>query len=75
MQSTVLEPVSAECYPGVVVDSDLKVWEQAASAVSNATQILAVICPSFQFIDKITLSMLFKTLVCRNFECGNLVWC
>ena len=40
---------------GVLVDPELKFREQAASAVSKATQILAVIRRSFQLIDRTTL--------------------
>ena len=74
MQDTVLEQVSTERDLGVVVDSELKFREQAASAVSKSAQILAVIQQSFQLIDKTTLPLLFKTLVRPHLEYGNLVW-
>ena len=74
MQDTVLEQVSTERDLGVVVDCELKFREQAASAVSKSTQVLAVIRRSFQLLDKTTLPLLFKTLVRPHLEYGNLVW-
>ena len=63
MQDTMLKSVTVQHDLGILVDSDLKFREQAASAVSKATQILAVIWRSFQLPDRTTLPILFKTLV------------
>ena len=62
MQATVLKSVTVEHYLDILVDSDLKFRKQAASAVSEASQILAVIWQSFQLLDQKTLPLLFKTL-------------
>ena len=61
MRGTELKQVATERDLGVLIDSELKFREQAASAVSKATQILAVIRRSFQLIDQTMLPLLFKT--------------
>ena len=63
MQGTILKSVTVERDLGILVDSDLKFTEQATSAVSKASQILAVIGRPFQLLDQTTLPLLFKTLV------------
>ena len=73
MRGAALEQVSVERDLGVMVDSDLKFREQAASAVSKAPRILAVIRRSFQLIDRTTLPLLFKTLVRPHLEYCNMV--
>ena len=74
MRDAALEQVSVERDLGVLVDSELKFCAQAASAVSKATQILAVIRRSFQLIDRTTPPLLFKTLVRPLLEYGNVIW-
>ena len=74
MQGTILKSVTVERDLGILVDSDLKFREQAASAVSKASQILAVIRRSFQLLDRTTLPLLFKTLVRPHLEYGNVAW-
>ena len=74
MRDVALEQVSVERDLGVLVDSELKFREQAASAVSKATQILAVIRRSIQLIDRTTLPLLYKTLVRPLLEYGNVLW-
>ena len=59
---------------GVQIDTELKFREHASSAVSKATQILAVVRRSFALLDETTLPLLFKTLVRPHLEYGNLVW-
>ena len=51
MPGTILKSVTVERDLGILVDSDLKFREQSASAVSKASQILAVIRRSFQLLD------------------------
>ena len=58
----------------VQIDSDLKFREHAASAVTKATQLLAVIRRAFALLDETTLPLLFKTLVRPQLEYGNLIW-
>ena len=58
----------------MLVDSDLKFRQQAASAVAKATQMLAVIRRSFALMDDVTIPLLFKTLVRPHLEFGNLFW-
>ena len=74
MSGATIEETSTEKDLGVHVDSDLKFRKQAATAVSKASQVMAVIRKSFQLIDKITLPLLFKTLVRPHLEYGNTVW-
>ena len=55
-------------------DPNLKFRRQAAAAVIKASQVLAVILWSFQLHDKLTMPVLFKTLVRPHLEYGNIVW-
>ena len=59
---------------GVFVDRHLKFREQAASAITKASRIMAVIRRSFSVIDKTTLPLLFRTMVRPHLEYANSVW-
>ena len=61
--NSVLEQVISEKDLGVYVDQELKFREQAASAVSRATQVLGLIRRSFEHLDTRTIPLLYKTLV------------
>ena len=74
IRDTVLESVSEERDLGVHIDSTLKFRKQAASAVSKATQLLAVIRRSFAYLNEQTLTLLYKTLVRPHLEYGNVIW-
>ena len=69
-----MEEVAAENDLGIYVDTELKFRKQAAAAVSKTSQVMAVIWHSFQLLDKLTLLVLFKTLVQQHLEYGNVVW-
>ena len=73
MKETALEVTDAERDLGDYIDSDLKFRKQATTAVSKASQVMAVIRRSFQLLDKMTLLMLFKTLVRPHLEYGIIV--
>ena len=74
MDGVPLDSTSVEKDLGISIDSELKFREQASSAVAKATRILAVIKRSFALIDKVTLPMLYKSLVRPHLEYGNLIW-
>ena len=74
LNGAVLEETEAEKDLGVYMDPNLKFRRQAAAAVSKASQVLAVICRSFQLFDKSTTPVFFKTLVRPHLEYGNIVW-
>ena len=74
MNSKPIASTQVEKDLGVLVDSDLKFRQQAASAVAKATQMLAVIRRSFALMDDVTIPLLFKTLVRPHLEFGNLIW-
>ena len=59
---------------GVRVDRDLKFREQAATAVAKSSKVMGVIKKSFQNLDRVTLPLLFKTLVHPHLEHSNAVW-
>ena len=59
---------------GVLIVSELKFRQQAASAVAKTTQMLAVIRRSFALMEDVTIPLLFKTLVRQHLEFGNLIW-
>ena len=74
LKETELGETAVERDLGIHIDTELKFRQQAAAAISNASQVMAVIRRSFQLLDKTTLPMLFKTLVCPHLEYGNIVW-
>ena len=74
MDGVPLGSTSLEKDLGISIDSELKFREQASSAVAKATKILAVIRRSFALMDKVTLPMLYKSLVRPHLEYGNLIW-
>ena len=53
------------------MDVELKFRRQAANAVSKAAQVMRVICQYFKLLDKATLPLLFRTLVCPHLEYRN----
>ena len=74
MGGLVLKKTSAERDLGVIIDGELKFRQQAATAISKANRVLAVIRKSFAHIDKFTLPLLYKTLVRPLLEYGNASW-
>ena len=74
MDSIVLAQTNVEKDLGVQIDDSLKFREQAAAAVAKGFQILSVIRRSFLTLDRITLPLLFKSLVRPHLEFGNLIW-
>ena len=74
MRGIELESVPIEKDLGVHVDTDLKFRKQAASAAAKGNQMLALVRRSFGCIDRVTLPLLYKTLVRPHLEYGNLIW-
>ena len=74
MKGTMLASTSIEKNLGIHADSELKFRKQASSAVPKATQIMSLICRSFQNINEHTLPLVFKTLVRPHLEYANLIW-
>lgn len=74
MRGTPLEHLLQEKDLGIKIDTELKFHKQATSAVSKASQMLAVIRRSFVKIDATTLPLLYKSLVRTHLEYGNIIW-
>ena len=74
MRGSLLEQVQTERDLGVHMDVELKFRKHAATAVSKASQVLAVIRRSFMVLDRTTLPLLYKTLVRPHLEYCNVVW-
>ena len=74
MGDSKLEQTTVERDLGIQVDRELKFRAHAASAVTKASQVLAVIRRSFELLDVETLPVLFKTLVRPHLEYCNTVW-
>ena len=74
MAGTTLSTVEAEKDLGVWIDNDLKFRKQAASVVSKASQVLAMIRKSFTAITVTSLPLLYKSLVRPILEYGNVTW-
>jgi hypothetical protein len=69
-----LEETVCEKDLGVHMDPSLKFAEHCHKVVSKANQILGLIRRSFDFIDKQSLTYLYKGLVRPHLEYGNVVW-
>lgn len=74
ISDTSLEATDTERDLGVIVDSDLKFRQQAATSVSKANRVLGVIRKAFANIDTSTIPVLYKTLVRPLLEYGNACW-
>ena len=74
MRGNALQTASEERDLGIVIDTSLKFRQQAAGAISKATQILAVIWRLFAHLNVQTLTLLYKALVQPHLEYGNVLW-
>ena len=74
MNGKKLQTESEERDLGIIIDNHLKFDRQAASAVSKASQMLAVVRRSFANIDEHTLPLLYKAMVRPYLEYGNVIW-
>ena len=59
---------------GVYIDDKLNFNEHVSRAVTKANQTLGLIRRSFQYLDKETLCLLFKSIVRPLLEYGNTIW-
>ena len=59
---------------GVIIDDGLKFHTHTAKAVAKGFSILAVIKNSFEYIDEVTLPLLFNSRIRPHLEYGNLIW-
>ena len=69
-----LESTVCEKDLGVHVDPSLKFTKHCEKAVNKANQLLGIIRRSFDYIDKESMTYLFKGLVRPHLEYGNCVW-
>ena len=69
-----MQAVNKEKDLGVIIDFELKFRKQVAAAVSKAFRVIAVIRRSSSLLDKVILTLLFKTKVRPHLEYGNIVW-
>ena len=74
LNGAMLEEVDEERDLGITIDSKLKFHQQTASAVSKASQMLAVMRRSFANLDELILPLLFKAMVRPTLEYGNTIW-
>ena len=74
MNNHSLESTNVERDLGVVVDDLLKFHRHTAAAVRKANSVLGIIKKSFATLDKVTLPLLYKSMVRPHFEYGNLIW-
>lgn len=74
MAGSIISESDAEKDLGVWTDCDLKFHEQAATAVSRASRVLAMVRKSFTAINITSLPLLYKSLVRPILEYGNITW-
>ena len=69
-----MEKTSSEKDIGVVIDSKLSFEDHIVEKVNKANIILGVIRRSFEYLDRNTLVMLYKSLVRPHIEYANQAW-
>ncbi len=69
-----LEQVHQEKDLGVIVDDQLKFHAHISTAVNKSNQIQAIIKKSFLLLDMVTVSLLYKSMVCPHLEYRNVIW-
>ena len=74
MNNEELKQLREEQDLGVLIDEDLKFHKQTAAAVKKANSILGLIRKSFVAFDKVSLGLLYKSLVRPHLEYCNVIW-
>jgi len=69
-----LEHISSMKDLGIIIDSELNFKEHIGSKVKQAFSMLAIINRNFSNLDKVTLKLLYKSLVRSLLEYGHSVW-
>jgi hypothetical protein len=69
-----LEVVETEKDLGVVISSDLKWSSHVSMAVSTANRVLGQVKNTFRYLDRYTVTTLFKTMVRPHLEYAAAVW-
>ena len=58
----------------MLIDEKVDFHRQAAAAVKKANQVLGLVKRTFATLDKVTLPLLYTSLVRSHLEYGNVVW-
>ena len=74
MNGRKLDHIEEEKDLGVLIDERLDFHRQTAAAVKKANQVLGLVKRTFSVLDKITLPLLFTSLVRTHLEYGNVIW-
>ena len=74
MKGKILQQVTKEKDLGVIIDHEMKFHKQTAAAAKKANGVLGIIKKSFSLLDKVTLPLLYKSLVRPHLEYANVVW-
>ena len=74
MNGQILEDVTMQQDLGILVDRELKCHNQTAAAVKKANQVLGIIKKTIYTKSKITISLLYMSLVRPHLEYANPVW-
>ena len=59
---------------GVLIDNQLKFHVHTTTACNKANQILAIARRSFEFLDEVTVPLLYSAMVRPHLEYGNTIW-
>ena len=59
---------------GVLMDKKLDFYRQTAALVKKANRILRLVKRTFSKLDKVTLPLLYTSLVRSHLEYGNVIW-
>ena len=74
MNGHILEDVTMQKDLGIIVDKELKFHEQTAAAVKKANQVLGIIKKTIYTKNKITIPLLYMSLVRPNLDYANTEW-
>ena len=69
-----LKETTAEKDLGITIDNDLSFSKHITLAVKKANQLVGMIRRTFTFLDKVTFTKLFTSMVRPVLEYGNCVW-
>ena len=73
-ENIILATTKEEKDLGVMIDDKLKFYQHITASVSKANRTLGMIRRSFDYLDRPTLALLYKSMVRPFIEYANVVW-
>lgn len=60
---------------GIIFDTEMKLKHHISNCINKGNRIVGLLKRTFAFLDKRSLSKLYKSLVRPHLEYGNVIWC